>query len=1054
MNSLTAAIAQTCQVHLTSEKWLLAPSRRVGHQWLEIVARSGQAVLNVRVKTLRALALEVAGPMLAHRGLALATARPCALLLHRVLCDLRFRLQYLSSLEPDAALAETVLASIDALRLAGLDATQLNQDYFEVSDKGRDLRVILSAYLKRLEREKMVDYAHVLVMAAQRLRKDPRCVGNQTFVLVPDDLHFAGLETTLLAEIPRECRIALPVDTPVVPTGQAHADLQLFSESSKSASAHEARSAKIRIVHAVGEVNEVRYVLRDCVARGIPLDEVELLHTDAQTYVPLIYETLAALEGDGDENLGSDALATRQSTLDTSGSRPNELGLPVTFNEGIPCDHARPGRALFNWLQWVHDDFSQTRLIRMLEEGLLALPDGSDPRTSFTRLAQMLRGVVIRFGRGRYLPKLDERIAALDQRSGQVAVEDEVLPSAARLQQEVEELKLLRGLVKRLLTVSPGENAPSQQVLAQAQQFVENTARGVNPLDHFAAQRLVAELADMTHWLERGEVDMDVWQWIESLPKKTRVLGSGPRPGCLHVDSVDTGGHSGRQHTFVVGLEDSRFPGTGGQDPLLLDGERSRLSSHLTTAADRLGRRIDNFARLLARVHGHLTLSFSCRGLDDDRDMFPSSLLLPTFRQLSGRNDAEQNSLIDALPPPESFAPGEPAGCLDTREWWLWRLTGPRPVEDAAARVLERFDHLGHGQAAVTQRASSSFTTFDGHVHDAGKALDPTSPRGRVVSARMLETLGTCPRRFFFRYALDIEPPEDVSTDPQRWLDGRASGALLHTLFEQFMHDLVNKQQTPNFDRDHERLEELLKQQVARYQDLFPPPSDSTFQWQCDELRQTAHTFLRAEEDFCKSQAAKPVFLEVSIGMPPDEHGTLLDTRKPVPVTLSDGGVVRARGRVDRIDLIGQGTVYTYGIWDYKTGSDWGFERKDPFMQGRKVQPFLYLTIAGHRLRERVSDDVQIQYFGFFFPGVRTYGNRIPWRPDELSEGPQILQMLCDTLANGVFIATNDVRDCTFCDYRSICGDVEVLTQQSQKKLENEQNEILEPFRSLRTTEM
>ena len=42
-----------------------------------------------------------------------------------------------------------------------------------------------------------------------------------------------------------------------------------------------------------GEVNEVREVLRRFLASGAKLDEAELLFTEAQTYVALVFETIA-----------------------------------------------------------------------------------------------------------------------------------------------------------------------------------------------------------------------------------------------------------------------------------------------------------------------------------------------------------------------------------------------------------------------------------------------------------------------------------------------------------------------------------------------------------------------------------------------------------------------------------------------------------------------------------------------------------------------------------------------------------------------------------------
>ena len=35
MNTLASELATVCRDHLLSEKWLIAPSRRVGHQWLD-----------------------------------------------------------------------------------------------------------------------------------------------------------------------------------------------------------------------------------------------------------------------------------------------------------------------------------------------------------------------------------------------------------------------------------------------------------------------------------------------------------------------------------------------------------------------------------------------------------------------------------------------------------------------------------------------------------------------------------------------------------------------------------------------------------------------------------------------------------------------------------------------------------------------------------------------------------------------------------------------------------------------------------------------------------
>ena len=56
--------------------------------------------------------------------------------------------------------------------------------------------------------------------------------------------------------------------------------------------------AGVRFACAVGEGNEVRAVLRSCLERGVPLDEVEVLHTDP-AYTQAFVEAFAALDRPG-----------------------------------------------------------------------------------------------------------------------------------------------------------------------------------------------------------------------------------------------------------------------------------------------------------------------------------------------------------------------------------------------------------------------------------------------------------------------------------------------------------------------------------------------------------------------------------------------------------------------------------------------------------------------------------------------------------------------------------------------------------------------------------
>ncbi|NQT54468.1 PD-(D/E)XK nuclease family protein, partial [bacterium] len=657
---------------------------------------------------------------------------------------------YLFAIEPSLGLLQALFASIRDLRLAGLDGVRLRADAFEVGAKGQELGELLDAFVSELRAAGRVDHADVLRMAIGRLRTDPHALGTDAVVLLPADAELTRLERDLASALPAGMLHRLPVDEPLTALPQS-TDLALLRWLPKPPDAPTpASDGTARIARAIGEPNEVRQVFRRILAEGLALDDVELLHTDADTYVPLVYELAAGLRHDA-----------------TDGG-----ALPVTFVEGIPVRYTRPGRALTAWLAWQRGGYPQSILVRMLQDGLLHLPEGEGAAPSGPQLASLLRPIPIGRGRERTLAAIDAGIAALAHRARQQDRRtDEDGESfgqpAAELRRRRAAMQALRALVAELLAATPDAGASQADTLSAARTFLKRLVRCAGEDDEYARLRLVEEIEKLEAWVSDGEevACLDAAEWLAGLPTGVRIKGSGPRPGCLHVASVGTGGHSGRRHTFIVGLDDGRFPGQGGQDPVLLDGERQQLSGELPTAAGRLQEKVARFARLLARLRGSATLSYSCRSLDDDREMFASPVVLAAYRILSGERDGDHAALDRWLEPPASFAPELPEACLDDAEWWLWRFCGPEAVGNTVEVLREHFPRLVHGREAERRRDAASVTHYDGLVPEAGAENDPTAPDGPVVSASRLQTLGACPLRYFFRYILRLEPPEELESD-------------------------------------------------------------------------------------------------------------------------------------------------------------------------------------------------------------------------------------------------------------------------------------------------
>ncbi|MEW6440617.1 MAG: PD-(D/E)XK nuclease family protein [bacterium] len=1064
LNRLAQALSEVCRERRIEEKWLLAPSVRVGFQWVDRVARSGQPVVNVRVKTLRHMAMELAAPAMDRLGATFLRGQRAQILAGRVLGRLAAAAGsegYLTPLKAGPGLLRTLLGCLRDLRLAGKRAAELAETCFEVEAKGKEIRFLLAEYERELEDSKLLDDADALREAAARLRRDPDALPADARLLLPADAlgQLRALERLLWDSVPEASKVVLECDLPARRREGDATDAALLSWVLRPAQAPApAADGTVKIFRAVGEANEVREVLRRCAEERIPLDEVEILHPDSETYVPLLYERAWLLVPEDRD------------------------AVPMSFAEGIPPRYSRPARALTGWLAWIREDYPQSVLVRMVQDGLLELGEGLP---GFTMLGAILRSVPIGGGRERYLDALEREIAATEvacrreedgARGARAAREDagDEGPKAARRlgadpRERLSALRALRSLAGDLLACEaaavqgqgggapPGSGSVQRSALEGALRFLDARARRGSKLDEYVHAQLVREIRDLGRALGSEDLPgLDVHEWLAELSRSAHVLGLGPRPGCLHVAPLSSGGHSGRKHTFIVGLDDTRFPGAGLQDPLLLDGERARISADLPTSARRLARSLEGFSELLARLRGKVTLSYCCRSLSDDREMFPSPVVVSAYRILSGDLEADLEKLVASLPEPACFAPVTPGRALDGNEWWLSRLSAAGAPQRPEGVIARHFPHLGRGFRARDARRSDRFTEYDGWVPAAGADHDPTGPDGPVLSASRLEKLGACPMEYFFRYVLGIRPLEETLVDPHAWLQPVARGELLHEVFRDFMSRLRARDLLPDGSRDGGLLLAILEGALARRKGEKPPPSREVFEREARELGAAARIFLLEEEAHCRG--SRPLCFEAAIGLPSEGEGTILDTLEPVTIELPGGQRIRARGRIDRVDEVPEGGGKRYAVWDYKTGSTWkyaenGRRRRDPFHQGRVVQSALYLALAEARLQEAVCAQASVSLFGYFFPARSAHGERILWSARELAGGGLILARLCEMMRSGCFPFSDDPGDVSFSEFREAFGDPEAAARAVKRKLENPANRELAAYRALRGPE-
>ena len=1040
--------------------WLLAPSRRVGRQWIEILARTGTPVVNLRVTTIRALAYDIASAALARNSLRVAPKRASLILLERILAEHHRdrKLRYFQNPRSLRRLAERMLASLAAIRQAGLHAKDIPRSLGN-TPKSLDLGALLARYAADLKKSKLVDQADVMDVALEEAAEG-RLPASLKRLLYPEDLDPTPMGRKLLDTLANSghCQVQkLAVDPPAGP------ELPVDSKIAPSFS----------FFRAIGEVNEVRAVFRTLIERGVRLDEVELLHTDSATYPALVQEIVSVLGPAADS--------------DTEVPRP----LPVTFAEGLSIRESRPARALVQWLAWRERRYPQSGLVRMVRDRLLSRRtldqgDEDDPddapldsssntpanRVSQTQLLRTLRRLKIGMGLENTLNRIENErttignqplVAFLPRRRGEDLDQDDVdlddrtqAYAEGRRQEQIAALIVLEKLAKGLLDCEPPPEPRAMDIIDAALKFLHTFAQYNSEFDGYSRRLLLDELKLMKEWLTEHEEasPRDILEWLQGLPNELVAMGSAPRAGCLHVDSVSGGGHSGRPYTFLLGLDEGRFPGGVGADPVLPDTDRAMLSDQLLLTAQGATRVTEAFWRLLGRLRGQVFLGFSCRNVADQSETFPSPLLLAVYRLTSGHAEATLSEFVESLGRAESFVPFRPEQALNESEWWLSALGPHATAADVRHAQEQHRAHLLRGWEAESARRSEQFTEFDSHVPAAGPILDPRRANGRVASAHSLETLGACARKFFFSYGLELKPLEDLDSDPERWLDAIENGSVMHAVLERFMRRFIDTNERPTVEKHQAQLMEILEEEVQNKRAEKPPADELAFHSRRRELARALRTFLSEEERYCQTHNARPVALEASIGMTPSGPGTTFDSQEPVALRLAGGDQIRVNGRVDRIDLAHpQGGSLEYRIIDYKSGGSRRFKNpgEKAFDKGRRLQHGLYMAMIQHVVASRTDlhPEAVVTRFNYLFPGASAGGERLEWTAEQLSGTKQLVEQLCQIVAAGAFLPTTDSKDCSFCDYQSVCGPT--VFQTARQKLEHGTQPLSDQHASLQT---
>jgi ATP-dependent helicase/DNAse subunit B len=980
LKTLLSTLGGLSSNYLLQEKVLVVPSFSVGRQIIKAMTLEGIPSLNLRVETVRSLALKLCRPLLNQREIVSDTV--AVHLVAGILQQLSAhgKLSYFGALGITPGLSGAMYNAIKELRLAGLTAADLQASTFIRADKGRDVITILEEYLITLNKLGYIDEAELYLLARKQTTVD-----TATVYIIPENLDVKPVQRTFLEALtskqfetisfnpvkglryPQERFVVRDNGpdsvTPASPNGALGYLYDLVNATNIKV------DFGIEMFSAYGETNEVREVIRRIKTGDYPFDQVTIIYTTREPYAQLFYDL------------------------------SQKLSLPLSFGEGIAINNTRPGKLIAALVEWIKSNYNVAVLYAILTSDYFSVDDENAP--SILLVANLLRSAGIGWGRARYL-----RILAETARGFAGDAKD---PNGEKRSQLTWTSNFVEGLFS-LIPEAESENRVSyERLISGIAQLILKYAPVKDPFDAEAKQSISETLQTLAVVAVNDTTMYEALTGILRSVQGLRVGKSGPKPGCIHICGYRSGVYAARPYNFVVGLDAARFPGQVKEDPILLDVEKEKLG--LALAKEQPKENLYGIVQLLASLTGKITLSFPGFNTVENRSGFPSALLLQVYRLLTGDNAKDYSDLLIYLGNMKGFVP-DAGDAMDDTEFWLERTFKGDGVKDALPTAVNVYTGLKAGLEAQASRLNTVFSEFDGKIPVERISIDPRQNPSIIMSCSQLENLAKCPFRYFLRYLLRVEPPLETSFDPGVWLEPKDRGSLLHEIFECFYLELPTGEK-PNLERHEQLLYHLAEGLLARKKEELPPPSDVVFEYERREILHSCRIFLASEENV----VGTPTYFELSFGMGEKTNG--LGELPEAHIRLLDGSVLRLRGRIDRVDLEQDGT---FTIIDYKTGGTYLYNARQPFRNGRLLQHSLYAMALEKLLKDSdIFSSPKVTKAGYIFPSLKGEGQRVLYEQVNRQPACEILENLCEILASGSFVMTNDPKDCSYCDYTTVC---------------------------------
>jgi ATP-dependent helicase/nuclease subunit B len=935
--------------------WVVVPTNLLRVHLARGAAGAGPGFANLRVLTLLDLARELAETTLHASGKRLVSDVAARALVRRVAA--RQPLRYFRELVDQPGFHAALLATFDDLANGEVEPGALLEHVAVLSpdsgstEKLDEIGRLYRAFRDEIQRLGLFERNDLLRTAA--VRAGEQCVPGERIVLY-GFYDLTPLQRRLVAAVTRDAdalafvpwedspRFAyatatlswwrsnrfdlLPLRTETTSdTDLERAQTRLFDPVA-GAEASTLGDGSIRILSCPGEVREAREVARAVLQlvrkRSLKFSEIGVLLRARTPYLSLI----------------SDAL--------------EHAGVPVYREGGRPLAETRAGRALLLLLRALEEDFARPTVSEFLAIARPHSPVSADGAPedyhptmwdAFSAEAGVVQGST----------QWRSRLAVLRRRYERRRLgEDEPSDRLVRRIEQVEHCERFMERFLSALDAVPREGGWGEILARLAdvfERYVEQDADAGRVRDAVAA---LAQIESVVGEASLTEVAVAVARALQTASKPVGQFGGG-----VFVGEVMQARGLPLRAVIIPGLVERGIPAPIREDPLLVDDERSHLGERSAFEVPEKQRGHDEekllFTLMLGGASDCAVLTFPRLDLATARERLPSFYLLQVCSAVTGLRfhygDLDAWRLVERIGLSQLF-PASLGDVLDPREAGM--LLAHEAVEREDAATLRGF--LGAAPffraACRAERArwgTATFTPYDG-VLESVRATARLAAREWVVSARLLQAYLRCPYRFFVEHVLGVaaaEEPERVGA-----VSPRDRGLLVHEILRAFF-DRAAAEGLATLrayqPRAHELMEEIATRRLAEFEAEGLIGLPALWQNEKEALQKCLRDFVAAEVETANDFIAAR--LELGFG----------DGDRVVHLRLGDGGTVRLRGRIDRLDFsrAGGGRVI-----DYKTGqvSTVATEAIGP----ENVQLSFYLHAARILFPERAWEGAEFYYVG------------------------------------------------------------------------------------------